>query len=203
MKFGYARVSTRDQNLNMQIDDLVADGCQKIFQESASGVNVTRPELDRLLEQTRRGDVIVIWKLDRLGRSLKHLVALISELLDKGVGLKSLNDPIDTTSSQGRLIFNIFASLAEFERDVIIERTQAGLKAARARGRKGGRPKGLTEAAKRKAVAAKALYNEGNLSVNEIAGNLGISKGTLYSYLRHERVAVGTFRKQSNNDLHV
>lgn len=147
--------------------------------------------------------MIIIWKLDRLGRSLKHLVALISELLDRGVGLKSLNDPIDTTSSQGRLIFNIFASLAEFERDVIIERTQAGLKAARTRGRKGGRPKGLTEAAKRKAVAAKALYNEGNLSVNEIAGNLGISKGTLYSYLRHERVAVGTFRKQGNNVLQV
>jgi DNA invertase Pin-like site-specific DNA recombinase len=198
MKFGYARVSTRDQNLSLQIDDLLANGCEKIFQEAASGANADHPELNRLLEQTRRGDVIIIWKLDRLGRSLKHLVALVSELLDKGVGLKSLNDPIDTTSSQGRLIFNIFASLAEFERDVIIERTQAGLKAARARGRKGGRPKGLTEAARRKAVAAKALYNEGNLSVTEIAGNLGISKGTLYSYLRHERAAVGIFRKQSN-----
>jgi DNA invertase Pin-like site-specific DNA recombinase len=140
MKFGYARVSTRDQNLNLQIDDLLADGCEKIFQEAVSGANADRPELNRLLEQTRRGDVIIIWKLDRLGRSLKHLVALVSELLDKGVGLKSLNDPIDTTNSQGRLIFNIFASLAEFERDVIIERTQAGLKAARTRGRKGGRP---------------------------------------------------------------
>lgn len=201
MKFGYARVSTRDQNLNMQIDDLLKEGCEKIFQESASGANVTRPELDKLLEQIRRGDVIVIWKLDRLGRSLKHLVALIGELINKGVGLKSLNDPIDTTSSQGRLIFNIFASLAEFERDIIIERTQAGLKAARARGRRGGRPKGLTDAAKRKAVAAKALYNEGNLSVSEIAGNLGISKGTLYSYLRHEKAPVGTFRKKSNTVL--
>jgi DNA invertase Pin-like site-specific DNA recombinase len=185
----------------MQIDDLLKEGCEKIFQESASGANVTRPELDKLLEQIRRGDVIVIWKLDRLGRSLKHLVALIGELINKGVGLKSLNDPIDTTSSQGRLIFNIFASLAEFERDVIIERTQAGLKAARARGRRGGRPKGLTDAAKRKAVAAKALYNEGNLSVSEIAGNLGISKGTLYSYLRHEKAPVGTFRKKSNTVL--
>ena len=195
MKFGYARVSTRDQNLNLQIDDLLANGCEKIFQETVSGANVARPELNRLLEQVRSGDVIIIWKLDRLGRSLKHLVTLISELMERGVGLKSLNDPIDTTSSQGRLVFNIFASLAEFERDVIIERTQAGLKAARARGRKGGRPKGLTEAAKRKAVAAKALYNEGNLSVNEIAGNLGISKGTLYSYLRHERAGIGAFRK--------
>lgn len=195
MKFGYARVSTRDQNLNLQIDDLLANGCEKIFQETVSGANVARPELNRLLEQVRSGDVIIIWKLDRLGRSLKHLVTLISELMERGVGLKSLNDPIDTTSSQGRLVFNIFASLAEFERDVIIERTQAGLKAARARGRKGGRPKGLTEAAKRKAVAAKALYNEGNLSVNEIAGNLGISKGTLYSYLRHEKAGIGAFRK--------
>lgn len=199
MKFGYARVSTRDQNLNLQLDSLLEDCCEKIFQETACGANAARPELNRLLEQTRRGDVIVIWKLDRLGRSLKHLVALISELLDKGVGLKSLNDPIDTTSSQGRLIFNIFASLAEFERDVIIERTQAGLKAARARGKKGGRPRGLTEAAKRKAVAAKALYNEGNLSVKEISTNLGISKGTLYAYLRYEGVSVGTFRKSSNN----
>ena len=141
MKFGYARVSTRDQNLNLQIDDLLANGCEKIFQETVSGANVARPELNRLLEQVRSGDVIIIWKLDRLGRSLKHLVTLISELMERGVGLKSLNDPIDTTSSQGRLVFNIFASLAEFERDVIIERTQAGLKAARARGRKGGRPK--------------------------------------------------------------
>ena len=139
----------------------------------------------------------MIWKLDRLGRSLRDLVELVSTLMDKGVGLKSLHDPIDTTSSQGRLVFNIFASLAEFERDLIIERTQAGLSAARARGRKGGRPKGLSPTAEKKAVAAEALYREGRLSVNEIAENLGVSKATLYKYLRHRGVEVGGFRKSA------
>jgi predicted HTH domain antitoxin len=115
--------------------------------------------------------------------------------MEKDVGLKSLHDPIDTTSSQGRLVFNIFASLAEFERDLIIERTQAGLSAARARGRKGGRPKGLSATAEKKAVAAEALYKEGHLSVNEISENLGVSKATLYKYLRHRGVEVGSFRK--------
>ncbi len=152
--------------------------------------------MNRLLEQVREDDVIVVWKLDRLGRSLKHLVGLVSALIDKGVGLKSLNDPIDTTSSQGRLIFNISASLAEFERDLIRERTQAGLQAARARGRKGGRPKGLSVAAQKKAIAAEALYKEGRLSVGEITENLDISKATLYSYLRHRRVEIGSYRKQ-------
>ena len=119
--------------------------------------------------------------------------------MSKGVGLISLNDPINTTNSQGRLIFNIFASLAEFERDLIIERTQAGLKSARARGRKGGRPTGLTEDAKRKAVAAEALYRGGKLGVNEIAKNLCISKSTLYHYLRHQNVQVGTFTKKKKS----
>ncbi|MGK0182221.1 MAG: DNA invertase Pin-like site-specific DNA recombinase [Halioglobus sp.] len=196
MKFGYARVSTKEQSLDLQIDALEKEGCEKIFHESVSSVKSERLELSRILEQTRDGDVIVIWKLDRLGRSLKHLVALITELMEKGVGLKSLNDPIDTTTSQGRLIFNIFASLAEFERDLIIERTQAGLKSARARGRVGGRPKGLSEEAKRKAVAAESLYRGGKLGVNEIAANLSISKSTLYSYLRHQKVDVGTFHKK-------
>ena len=128
--------------------------------------------------------MIVVWKLDRLGRSLKHLVELVNLLLEKGVGLQSLQDPVDTTTAQGRLIFNVFASLAEFERDLIVERTQAGLKAARARGRTGGRPKGLSESAQKKAIAAEALYLKGELSVNEISDNLGISKVTLYRYLR-------------------
>ena len=126
------------------------------------------------------GDVLVIWKLDRLGRSLRDLVDLVSTLRERDIGLKSLQDPIDTTSLQGRLIFNIFASLAEFERDLIIERTQAGLSAARARGRQGGRPKGLSMAAEKKAIAAEALYKEARLSVNAIAENLGVSKATLY-----------------------
>lgn len=196
MKFGYARISTTDQNLDLQIDALKKEGCEKIFQETVSGAKTERIELNRLLEQVRQGDVIVVWKLDRLGRSLKHLVSLVSVLIDKGVGLKSLNDPIDTTSSQGRLIFNLFASLAEFERDLIRERTQAGLQAARARGRKGGRPKGLSAAAEKKAIAAEALYKEGRLSVGEITENLDISKATLYSYLRHRGVEIGSYRKK-------
>jgi DNA invertase Pin-like site-specific DNA recombinase len=179
MKFGYARVSTRDQNLDPQRDQLRQAGCEEILEEIASGAKSERPVLRGLLEQMRTGDVLVIWKLDRLGRSLRDLVNLVSTLMEKGVGLKSLQDPIDTTSSQGRLVFNIFASLAEFERDLIIERTRAGLSAARARGRKGGRPKGLTGAAEKKAVAAESLYKEGNLSVNAIAENLGVCKATL------------------------
>lgn len=196
MKFGYARVSTKDQNIDLQLDQLREEGCEKIFSETVSGVKSQRTELDKLLEQVRAGDVIVIWKLDRLGRSLKHLVSLVGELMEREVGLKSLSDPIDTTNSQGRLVFNIFASLAEFERDLISERTQTGLKAARARGRTGGRPKGLTEVAQKKAVAAEALYKEGKLSVNEVANNLGITKATLYNYLRHRGVKVGSFRKK-------
>ncbi len=137
---------------------------------------------------------MVVWKLDRLGRSLNHLVSVVSSLMEKKVGLKSRQDPIDTTTSQGRLVFNLFASLAEFERDVIRERTQAGLAAARARGRKGGRPKGLSDEAEKKARAAEALYKEGQLSANEIAQNLGISKATLYKYLRHRGVPIGPYR---------
>lgn len=143
------------------------------------------------------GDVLVIWKLDRLGRSLRDLVNLVGTLMEKGIGLQSLQDPIDTTSSQGRLVFNIFASLAEFERDLIVERTRAGLNAARARGRRGGRPKGLSVTAQKKAIAAEALYKEGRLGVKAIAENLGISKATLYKYLRHRGVQVGPFRQST------
>lgn len=147
MKFGYTRVSTGEQNSDLQIDQLLAGGCDEIVSEVASGIKTNRPILEGLLNKVRKDDVIVVWKLDRLGRSLKHLVDLVNMLMEKGVGLKSLQDPIDTTSAQGRLVFNIFASLAEFERDLIIERTQAGLTAARARGRTGGRPKGLNKTA--------------------------------------------------------
>lgn len=191
MIIGYARVSTKDQNLSMQIDALKKEGCKKIFKEKVTGTKQDRIQLQKMLEEIREGDVIVIWKLDRLGRSLKHLVELVSELLDKGVGLKSLNDPVDTTTAQGRLIFNIFASLAEFERDIISERTKAGLASARARGRTGGRPKGLSEDAQKTALAAESLYKEGKLTVNEIASKLSISKGTLYSYLRYRNVSIG------------
>lgn len=145
MKIGYARVSTKDQSLSMQIDALKKVGCDVIHEEIASRAKTARPVLDEIIRNLREGDTVVIWKLDRLGRNLAHLIQLTNKLIEKKVGLTSLNDPIDTTTAQGRLIFGIFASLAEFERELIRERTQAGLKSARARGRKGGRPKGLTQ----------------------------------------------------------
>lgn len=197
MRIGYARVSTKDQNLALQEDALSNAGCEKVFKEIASGANTARPVLDDLLSRLREGDVLVIWKLDRLGRSLQHLVALTNELLERNIGLISLNDPIDTTTPQGRLVFNMFAALAEFERDLIRERTQAGLKAARARGRRGGRPPGLSKEARATAMAAETLYKEGRLSVQAICDQLDISKPTLYKYLRHRGIKPGTRRRAS------
>ena len=190
MKIGYARVSTQDQNLEMQLDALTKAGCEQIFQEKASGVKSERPELLAMIQILRKEDVIYIYKLDRLGRSLKHLLELTSDLEKKGVGLISLNDHIDTTTAQGRLIFNIFASLSEFERDLIRERTKSGLEAARARGRKGGRRRGLSKEAERTAMLAQTLYNEKKLGVDQIATELKISKMTLYKYLRHRGVLI-------------
>ena len=191
MKLGYARISTRDQSPNLQIDALKEAGCECIYQDIASGAKSARPELDNLLAHARKGDTIVFWKLDRLGRSLRHLIELVEKLGADGVGLQSLNDPIDTTNAQGRLVFNLFASLAEFERELIRERTQAGLSAARARSRVGGRPKGLSTQAESTAMAAETLYREGRLSVKAIGERLHISKGTLYRYLRHRGVKPG------------
>ncbi len=191
MQIGYARVSTKEQSVDLQVDALRRAGCAKVFQEVVSGAKAERPVLETLLASLRPGDVLVIWKLDRLGRSLRHLVELAATLMDEEVGLRSLNDPIDTTTPQGRLAFNLFASLAEFERDLIRERTQAGLVAARARGRQGGRPKGLAPQAERTACAAETLYREKHLSVREIADELGIAKSTLYAYLRHRGVPIG------------
>ena len=190
MKIGYARVSTQDQNLEMQLDALSKAGCEQIFQEKASGVKSERPELLAMQQILRKGDVIYIYKLDRLGRSLKHLLELTSNFEKQGVGLISLNDHIDTTTAQGRLIFNIFASLSEFERDLIRERTKSGLEAARARGRKGGRSRGLSKEAERTAMLAQTLYNERKLGVDAIAKELLISKMTLYKYLRHRGVKI-------------
>nr|CAB65714.1 resolvase [Xanthomonas campestris] len=197
MKIGYARVSTRDQKADLQVDALKQAGCERIYQDIASGAKSARPELDKLLANVRPGDAVVIWKLDRLGRSLKHLVELVGELAERKVGLQSLNDPIDTTHAQGRLVFNLFASLAEFERELIRERTHAGLSAARARGRIGGRPKGLPAKAEATAMAAETLYREGRLSVSAIGEKLHISKSTLYSYLRHRGVDIGTYQKSA------
>lgn len=194
MLLGYSRVSTKDQNLNLQVDALKDHGCSKFFSDIVSGAKAARPGLDQMLQEARPEDVIVVWKLDRLGRSLKHLVDLVAELNERNIGLRSLNDPIDTTTAQGRLVFNIFASLAEFEREIIRERTNAGLAAARARGRKGGRRPGLSEEAQRKARIAESYYNEG-LQVNQIAQDLQISKATLYKYLRYRGVKIGEYNK--------
>jgi DNA invertase Pin-like site-specific DNA recombinase len=196
MHVGYARVSTKDQTIDLQVDALTQAGCTKVYAEIISGARAERPILDQLLDTLRAGDVLVIWKLDRLGRSLKHLLEIVTDLMTRQVGLKSLNDPIDTTTPQGRLILNLFASLAEFEREVIRERTQAGLSAARARGRMGGRPKGLPRKAEATAYAAETLYREGQLSAQEIAHKLHISKSTLYAYLRARGVPIGTSRGQ-------
>lgn len=191
MKIGYARVSTQDQNLQLQTDALKAAGCEKIISEKISGAAKERPQLEAMIEYLRKDDVVVVWKLDRLGRSLRHLVETVHRFQEKGVGLLSLNDPIDTTTASGRLIFGVFASLAEFERELIRERTRAGLEAARARGRMGGRPKGLSKDAQRKAIVAEILYKERKLSVSEIAKELSVGKATLYRYLRHRNVQIG------------
>jgi DNA invertase Pin-like site-specific DNA recombinase len=192
LKIGYARVSTQDQNLEMQLDALTKAGCQQVFQEKASGIKSDRPQLAAMQQILREGDVIYIYKLDRLGRSLKHLLEMTSDFEKRGIGLVSINDHIDTTTAQGRLIFNIFASLAEFERDLIRERTRSGLEAARARGRKGGRSRGLSKEAEKTAMLAQTLYNERKLGVNEIAADLKISKMTLYKYLRHRGVEINS-----------
>lgn len=192
MLIGYARISTSNQNLDLQIDALQKAGCEKIFQDQISGSLMNRPALDLLLKEIRNGDVLVIWKLDRLGRSFKDLINLVNSLLEKGIGLKSLNDPIDTTTPQGRLIFNIFGSLAEFERELIRERTIAGLEAARARGKKGGRPQGLSKKALATAHSAELLYKEGKLSVSEICEQLSITRATLYKYLRFRNVLISS-----------
>lgn len=191
MKIGYARVSTKEQSLSLQVDALKKAGCEKIHEEIASGAKTARPVLEEIMRNIREGDVLVIWKLDRLGRNLAHLVHLTNKLIEKKVGLISLNDPIDTSTAQGRMVFGIFATLAEFERELIRERTHAGLKSARARGRKGGRPKGFSQAAIEKATIAEALYKNGSIPVKTIAEQLGISKTTLYLYLRSRNVDIG------------
>ncbi len=184
MKIGYARVSTKDQNLDLQIDALTKAGCTDtyIYREEISGATRERPQLKKLLEQVRQNDVVVIWKLDRLGRSLADLVHLVNEIQGKGAGLLSLHDNIDTTTPQGKLTFHIFAAIAEFEREIIRERTNAGLASARARGRKGGRPKGLSKEAQVKSAAASSLYQQ-KKSVADICNTLAISKKTFYKYI--------------------
>jgi len=185
MLIGYARVSTHDQNLDLQKDALEKAGCKKIYVEQMSGSSRIRPELEKTLEMLRNGDTLVVWRLDRLGRSLKHLIELISKLEQREIGFKSLMESMDTTTSGGKLIFHIFGALAEFEHNLIKERTSAGLAAARARGRNGGRPLKLDE--KKRELAIK-LYNERERSIKEICQIMGVSKPTLYSYIhKHDK----------------
>lgn len=183
MIWGYARVSTQQQQLHLQLDALRAYGCQDIRKEKVSALK-ERPALRELLAQVQPGDTVVVWKLDRLGRSLKHLVDLVLGFQDKQIQFVSLQDHLDTTTAQGRLMFNLFASLAEFERDLIRERTQAGLAAARARGRQGGRPPGLSKEAQSKAEAVKTLYRQQDKTTAEIGQLLGLGRSTVYRYLR-------------------
>jgi len=180
MLIGYARVSTDDQSLNLQEDALQKAGCEKVYSDQQSGATVDRPGLAKVVEVLRSGDTLVIWRLDRLGRSLKHLIHFVEQLEKQGVGLKSLQENIDTTTSGGRLVFHLFGALAEFERNLIRERTQAGLSASRARGRLGGRPK-LLDANKQELTLR--LYREQKHSIAEICAMMCISKSTLYNYL--------------------
>lgn len=179
MHIGYARVSTPDQNLNLQEDALKRAGCEMVFQDVSSGSKQVRNGLQEALNCVREKDVFVVWKLDRLGRSLKHLIEVINYLSAKKVGFQSLQEKIDTTTSGGKLVFHLFGALAEFERELIQERTKAGLQAARARGRKGGRPSVMT---KKKKTMLEQLASDPSNNVSEICHTLQISRATFYRY---------------------
>jgi DNA invertase Pin-like site-specific DNA recombinase len=182
MLIGYARVSTQDQTLDLQKDGLAKAGCERFFTDVASGSQTDRHGLEEALQFLRENDSLVVWKLDRLGRSLRHLIEIVTALSERKIGFKSVTENIDTTTSGGKLIFHVFGALAEFERDLIRERTQAGLAAARARGRRGGRPKSLADA--RKVAIAQALYNDKQNSIVDICQTLRVSRSTLYRYVR-------------------
>src|SRR5436305_7165128 len=181
MLIGYARVSTQDQTLNLQKDALEKAGCSKIFTDTISGAATERKGLDEALAYVREGDTLVVWKLDRLGRSLKHLIETITTLNNRKIGFKSLTENIDTTTSGGKLIFHIFGALAEFERDIIRERTKAGLEAARSRGRKGGQPRALNS---KQVAIAQQLYDDKTNTISDICKTLNISRATLYRYVK-------------------
>ena len=184
MTYGYARVSTGDQTTDLQQDALVKAGCDRIFTDVASGAKAHRPELDHMLDFLREGDTVVVWKLDRLGRSMQNLVELINNFDAGGVQFRSLTESIDTSTPGGTLIFNIFGSLAQFERDLIQERTRAGLEAARARGRTGGRPPSLDD---KQAEEVRRLYESRSVTVGQIASMMHVSRTTIYRYLQKNK----------------
>ncbi|MES2062577.1 MAG: recombinase family protein [Bacteroidota bacterium] len=183
MFIGYARVSTQDQNLDLQLTALADFGCAKVFQEKVSGKNTERPELKKLLAQLRAGDSVVVWKLDRLGRSIQDLISLVELFKSNDVNFVSITDSIDTSTAMGRFTFNIFASLAQFEREIIRERTNAGLSAARARGRKGGRPSGLSKEKIKDAEQIKILFDAGR-NIEDIKKTFKVSQATIYRYVK-------------------
>ena len=187
MLVGYARVSIQDQDPQLQIDALREAGCEKIYEEKASGAQRERPQLKAALAYMKEGDTLVVWKLDRLARSLRQLIETVEEMEGKGVGFRSLTESVDTTTSGGRLIFHIFAALAEFERSVIRERTTAGLAAAKARGRVGGRPPSLSAA---DIEVARTLLAEGSLTTTQVAKRLGVAVSTLYKHIPAARAVV-------------
>lgn len=182
MKIGYARVSTMEQNPDLQIDELRAAGCDEIYIDRMSGAKVDRPELNNCLRHLREGDTLVIWRLDRLARSLRHLIEIVEDLDRRAVGLRSLRDPIDTTSAAGKLVFQVFGAMAEFERNLIRERVKAGLDAAKKRGRRGGRPRSLSQADVRK---AQLLINGGE-TATDVAKTFGVGRATLYRELNRQ-----------------
>ncbi|EJW10919.1 Resolvase [Rhodovulum sp. PH10] len=186
MLIGYARVSTIDQNLALQRDALTEAGCEQIFTEQLSGAVTDRPELAAALQFARKGDTLVVWKLDRLARSVKQLIETVEKLRARGIGFRSLTEAIDTTTAQGRLVFHMFSALAEFERSLIRERTQAGLTAAKRVGRTGGRPPKLTAD---DIEAAKAMLANPDIGVTQIAHRLGVSPATLYRHIPAARAA--------------
>jgi DNA invertase Pin-like site-specific DNA recombinase len=183
MLIGYARISTNEQNLALQRDALEKAGCEQIFTDQVSGTKARRLGLEQALSHLRQGDTLVVWRLDRLGRSLRHLIDTITELQERGIGFKSLTESIDTTTTGGRLVFNIFGALAEFEREIIRERTQAGLQSARARGRSGGRRKALTQ---KQVNQLRQLAADKNHTVEDICKTFGIGRTTFYRYVKGE-----------------
>ena len=196
MLVGYVRVSTLDQNPALQEDALTQAGCEKIFLDKASGAKADRPALKVAMEFARQGDTLVVWKLDRLARSVPDLIQIADSLRERGIGFQSLSESIDTNSTGGRLVFTILGAIAQFERDLIRERTAAGLAAARARGRVGGRPRVMTE---EKLKAARRLLEDG-MPTRQVAGVVGVSAPTLYRHLAsRERGPAGSLKAISSS----
>ena len=186
MLIGYARISTRDQTPALQRDALEAAGCERIFEETASGARRDRPQLAAALDWMREGDTLAVWRLDRLARSVRQLIATVGDLDKRSIGLRSLTEAIDTTTPGGRLVFHVFEALAEFERELARDRTRAGLDAARVRGRVGGRPAALDEDA---IAVARALLRDPSIPVGDVARHVGVSRATLYKYCPGGRLA--------------